>query len=162
MAVYLIDEDNKAHKAHYVSVLTEPSSYDAYTPPADVQLGAVYYAQGERRVGTGKAFEFALYGSKMFANISDSEGEKRFGVTFVVGENANVVFIAPSTSGDILLQSKYIVDIKNGEIVKLGDNHTAGGEINAYYDKDRVIVYLTNFTNKRTILRFFVGKDNAI
>ena len=162
MAVYLIDEDNKAHKAHYVSVLTEPSSYDAYTPPADVQLGAVYYAQGERRVGTGKAFEFALYGSYLVRKITDSEGIVHYGVTFIVGENANVIFLAPSTTGDTVLQQNYIVDIKNGEVSKLGNNQTTGGEVNAYYDKDRVIVYLTDFSQKRTMLRFFVGKDNAI
>lgn len=162
MAVYFIGDKNKPHKAHYTSVLTEPSSYDAHTPPADVQLGAVYYAQGERRVGTGKAFEFALYGSKLFSNITDSEGNLRYGASFVVGENANVIFIAPSTVGDIILQRTYIVNIKNGEITNLGDNHTTGGELNAYYDKDRVIVYLTDFLQKETILRFFVGKDNAI
>lgn len=162
MAVYLIGDKNKPHKAHYTSVLTEPSSYDAHTPPVDVQLGAVYYAQGERRVGTGKAFEFALYGSRVITKITDSNGVERYGIKFGAGANTNVVFVAPSKTGDIVLQDKYLVSMEGNEEVKIADNYTAGGELRAYYDNERLIVYLTEYTGEPTILRYFVGKDNAI
>lgn len=162
MAVFLIGDKNKPHKAHYTSVLTEPSSYDAHTPPADVQLGAVYYAQGKRCVGTGRAFEFALYGSKVIRAITDSNGVERYGVKFGAGANTNVVFVAPSKTGDIILQEDYLVSISEGEEVTIAENYTAGGELKAYYDNERLIVYLTEYTGKPTILRYFVGKDNHI
>ena len=131
-------------------------------PPADVQSGRVYFANGEKLEGTGKAFEFAEYGSRTVKKITDSAGNVFHGVSFKVGENANLIFIAPTNTGDIVLQTNYLVTISNGEITKLGKNHTTGGDIMAFYDKDRVIVYLTEFSQKSTILRFFIGKDNAI
>lgn len=130
--------------------------------PEDMQLGRIGFSQGKRVVGTGKAFSFALYGSRVVKKITDSEGNVLYGTDFKVGENANVVFIAPSTTGDIVLQSNYIVDIASGENVKLGVNNTTGGEVFACYDKDRVIVYLTDSPKKTTILRFFIGKDNHL
>ena len=130
--------------------------------PEDMQLGRIGFSQGKRVVGTGKAFAFALYGSRVVKKITDSEGNVLYGTDFKVGENANVIFVAPSTTGDIVLQSNYIVDIASGEIVKLGVNHTTGGELMACYDKDRVIVYLTDFSQKPTLLRFFIGKDNQL
>lgn len=130
--------------------------------PEDMQLGRIGFSQGKRVVGTGKAFAFAQYGSRVVKKITDSEGNERYGAFFDVGENANVIFISPSTTGDIVLQSNHIVDIASGETVKLGVNHTTGGEVLACYDKDRVIVYLTDFSQKPTLLRFFIGKDNHL
>ena len=132
-------------------------------PPEDVQNGRIYFANGNRFVGLGKAFEFALYGSKVVKKISDSNGNQYYGVTFDdVSENANIIFVAPSSTGDIVLQTNYLATISNGEKTKLGKNHTTGGEIMACYDKNRVIVYLTEFSQNPTIIRFFIGKDNAI
>lgn len=158
MAIYF-----QGKKISRMGALTEPSTYDADTPPVDVQLGAVYYAQGERRTGSGKAFEFAEYGSKVMSKITDNNGVERYGAGFSnVKDNANVVFVTPSTNGDIILQGKYLVSI-GGDEVKLGDNHsTENGELVAYYDGKRMIVYLTEHSAKTTILRFFVGKDNHI
>ncbi len=149
-------------KISRLGALTEPSTYDANTPPADVQSGAVYYAQGKRCVGTGKAFEFAKYGSKVIRKITDNNGVQRYGASFGVGENANVVFVAPSKTGDIVLQENYLVTIQEGTEVKIANNHTTGGELKAYYDGVQLMIYLTQYSNNPTILRFFVGKDNHI
>lgn len=135
---------------------------DADITPVEMQHGRIAYANGEKVIGTGKCFEFAVYGSYAVRKIIDSEGKERYGVIFHVGENANVVFVAPTIYGDIVLQENYIVNIKNGEVVKLGNNSSSGGEINAYYDKDKIVIYLTNFSQNKTILRLFVGKDNEI
>ena len=138
-------------------------TYEENTPPPeDVQSGRIYFANGNRFVGSGKAFEFAVYGSKTVKKITDSTGKVINGVSFKVGEDANVVFVAPTDTGDIVLQEEFLVSIERDKTVKLGINHTTGGEVLAYYDKDKVIVYLTEFSQKTTILRFFIGKDNAI
>lgn len=130
--------------------------------PEDMQLGRIGFSQGKRVVGTGKAFAFAEYGSRVVKKITDSEGNTRYGVIFDVGENTNVLIVAPSTTGDIVLQSNHIVNIESGEPVKIGENYTTGGDIMACYDKDRVIVYFSAATQKTTILRFFIGKDNHL
>lgn len=152
--------NNKKIKGIFIQ--NAPNTYDADITAPDMQRGKTAWVKGKKVVGTGKAFAFAEYGSYLVRKISDSEGNERYGVSFGVGENTNVVFIAPTSDGDIVLQENFLVNIKNGEITTLGINHTTGGEINACYDKDRLIVYLTAFSKKRTVLRFFVGKDNAI
>lgn len=148
-------------KVHHVGALTEPSTYDADITPENMQRGMTAYAQGIKVIGTGKAFEFAEYGSKVATTITDSNGAKRYGFKLDVGANANVVFVAPSKTGDIVLQNKFLVTIIEGEEIAIADNYSAGGELRAYYD-ERLIVYLTEYTGKPTILRYFVGKDNAI
>lgn len=130
--------------------------------PEDMQLGRIGFSQGKRVVGTGKAFAFAQYGSRVVKKITDSEGNERYGAFFDVGENANVIFISPSTTGDIVLQTNHMVNIESGEPVKIGENYTTGGEVLACYDKDRAIVYLTDYSQKPTLLRFFIGKDNHL
>lgn len=149
-------------KVGRLGVLSEPPTYDADITPADMQLGTTAYAQGKKLVGTGRAFEFASYGSRAVKKIVDSQGVERYGIFFDIGEHVNVLFIAPSVDGDVVLQTNHKVDISSDRTVKLGNNQTSGGEINAYYDVNRVIVYLTNFSQKNTILRFFVGKDNHL
>ena len=145
-----------------VFVQNAPNSYQTDITPADMQSGKTCVSKGQVLTGTGKAFEFAEYGSYLVRKITDSKGNKLYGVPLDVGENANIIFIAPSSTGDIVLQENFIVDIKSGEITNLGINHTTGGEINACYENNRVIVYLTDFSTNKTILRIFVGKDNAI
>lgn len=162
MAVFLIGKGNKPHKAHYTGVLTEPSSYDATTPPTDVQLGDIYYANGKRCVGTGKAFEFAEYGSKVVKKITDSNGIEHYGIVFKYDNTPNVIFVAPSKTGDIVLQDKFLVTIEGNEEIKIADNYTTDGELRAYFDNESVIVYFTKYSGKPTILRLFVGKDNHI
>lgn len=130
--------------------------------PEDMQLGRIGFSQGKRVVGTGKAFAFAEYGSQVVKKTTDSKGNELYGVSFKVGENTNVIFIAPSTIGDIVLQSNYIVNIESGESVKLGVNHTTGCDLIACYDTDRVLVYFTAAPQKTTFLRFFIGKDNHL
>ena len=145
-----------------MGALTEPSTYDANTPPADVQLGDIYYANGKRCVGTGKAFEFAEYGSWVVRKITDSKGVERQGVTFDFDDTTNLIFVAPSNMGDIVLQEDFLVSMVENSEVKIADNHTTGGELKAYYDNERLIFYFTDFSSNPTILRFFVGKDNHI
>lgn len=40
----------------------ETSTNDATCEPSAVQAGLTYYANGKKEVGTGKSFEFAIYG----------------------------------------------------------------------------------------------------
>lgn len=145
-----------------MGALTEPSTYDANTPPVDVQSGDIYYANGKRCVGTGKAFEFAEYGSKVVKKITDSNGIERYGIAFNYDNTTNVIFIAPSKTGDIVLQDKFLVTIEGNEEIKIADNHSAEGELRVYFDNERLIAYLTEYSGEPTILRLFVGKDNHI
>ena len=137
-------------------------TYDADITPENMQHGTSAYAKGKKVIGTGKAFAFAEYGSKLVKAFVDSNGIERYGFACYVGENTNIVFVAPSTTGDIILQTEYKVSINAGEETSIAENNSTGGKVKAFYDKDRVIVYFTDFSQKRTIVRIFIGKDNAL
>ncbi len=145
-----------------MGALTEPSTYDADITPENMQNGMTAYAQGKKVIGTGKAFEFAEYGSKAVRTVTDNEGIERYGVKFAVGEGTNVVFLAPSATGEVVLQTNYLVSLSEGTTTQLGVNQTSGGEVYACYSEGYLTVYMTEITQKKTMLRLFVGKDNAI
>lgn len=149
-------------KIKKVGVLTEPNSYQTTITPADMQMGMTAVSKGKVITGTGKAFEFAQYGSKIITSIIDKNGVERKGVTFDYDNTTNLVFVAPTTSGNVILQEDYLIKLVEGKETIIASDNTTGGDLRAYYDGERLIIYLTQPTDELTILRFFIGKDNHI
>lgn len=148
-------------KAKKVGVLLEPSTYDTDTSPVDVQHGAVYYAHGERRVGTGKCFEFAEYGLKTVDLLIDTEGIERYGIDLELKEGTNLILIS-SAKGDVFVQTKHLVTLLEGTPIEIGQNVTSGGEIYALQAEGHLKIYFASLQDKNTRLRYFYGKDNEI
>lgn len=149
-------------KIKKVGVLTEPNSYQTTITPADMQMGMTAVSKGKVITGTGKAFEFVQYGSKIITSIIDKNGVERKGVTFDYDNTTNLVFVAPTTSGNVILQEDYLIKLVEGKETIIASDNTTGGDLRAYYDGERLIMYLTQPTDELTILRFFIGKDNHI
>lgn len=137
-------------------------TYDADLTPVDMQHGKSAWVKGKKIIGTGKCFEFVQYGSKVVREIIDSDGIKRYGVPFDIEAGANIVFVAPSTIGDTIAQTNYLVNMTEGVSVKIGQNLSDGADVYAYYKNGCLIVYLSNAPKNRTLLRLFVGKDNEL
>lgn len=149
-------------KAKKVGVLLEPSTYDTDTSPVDVQHGAVYYAHGERRVGTGKCFEFAGYGSGKIQLLQDEDGNKKYGLSIVSKGKPNLIFLSSTDTGDVILQTNHIVDLAGDTPIVIGTNYSASGKVTATHKNGRLIIYLENTESQSTRLRYFYGKDNEI
>ena len=148
-------------EAKQVGVLLEPSTYDTDTSPVDVQNGAVYYAHGERRVGTGKCFEFAVYGKLVFSTVTDEKGNEKYGGKIYAGDNSNILFIGPCAGDTLTLQTILVIPEEN-VAVKIGENKTTGGSLYAYRTGDKVCIYSTETNDKKSQIFYFVGKDNEI
>ena len=131
-------------------------------PPADVQSGRVYFANGEKHVGTGKAFEKAGYGSGEVQLLFDEKGNEKYGLSIFSKTAPNIIFLVPMTAGDISLQTEYTVDLANANVCEIGVNHTASGKIFAFFEQNRLKIYLENIENKKTKFYYFYGKDNKI
>lgn len=130
-------------------------------PPEDVQHGRVYFANGEKLVGTGKAFEFAEYGLRKVDLLTVSEGVERYGIEFEEGAGTNVILISPD-KGDAFFQTSHLVTLSENEPFEIGKNLTAGGEIYALQSKGHLKVYFTKLQDGESRLRFFIGKDNEV
>ena len=137
-------------------------SWQADITAPEMQKGRTALVKGELVVGTGKAFEFAEYGTMLVSPVVDSEGVTKYGRRFPIGEDTNVIFIAPTDTGDIVLQTDFLVKIGKGDTVSLGKNHSTGGEVYASHDGEYLTIFLTDFSKEKTLLRYFVGKDNEI
>ena len=157
MAVFLIGKGNKPHKAHYTSVLTEPSSYDADITPENMQRGMSAYAKGKKVIGTGKCFEFAEYGLYRVKKLDNGY----YGIAIELGEGANTFFIVPTGKGDIVVQTANGIEVGN-EPEKIGENTTSEGDVLVSYVEGQVMVYITKITSTSTTLRVFIGKDNEV
>lgn len=149
-------------KIKKVGVLTEPNSYQTTITPADMQMGMTAVSKGKVITGTGKAFEFASYGSRVMESITDENGIKRQGTMFRCDCTTNVIFVAPTMYGNTILQDQYLVNLSENTETIIASDNTTGGDLRAYYDGEHLIVYLTQPSDEETVLRFFVGKDNAI
>lgn len=147
-------------EAKQVGVLLEPSTYDTDTSPVDVQHGAVYYAHGERRVGTGKCFEYAEYGFSRVKEVEDENGDVKYGLSFATDDENNILIISPMSNGDTIVQTNFLLS-KEGT-TQIGENLTAGGNVYAYSTGKSVVIYFENISETKTRLLYFLGKDNEI
>lgn len=131
-------------------------------PPADVQRGRVYFANGKKYVGTGKCFETAIYGRTSVKRIVEINGEKKYGAEIIVANGVNLIIIAPY-EGDLLLQETIFVDLlTEDEPVIIGVNKTTNDNIYAFYKNDRLYIYLGGIENINSKFYYFTGKDNEI
>ena len=163
MAVFLIDENNKPHKAHYVSVLTEPSSYQLTATPEEMQRGTTALVKGKIVEGTGKCFAYAEYGQTFIYPICDEYGNERYGFMIEQNCNTNVFFISSTIDSDIIVQDVHIFgEVQEGKAVKVGVNKTTLTDIFAFQAEGMLFVYVLDILNPDTVFNFFVGKDNKI
>ena len=140
-----------------MGALTEPSTYDADITPENMQRGMTAYAQGKKIVGTGKCFEFAEYGLYRAKKLSNGY----YGFSFQFDKSANTFFVAPTGTGDIVVQKVHLVELED-EPIKIGENLTTSGELLVAYSDGKLKVYLTEINETNTSLRAFVGKDNEV
>jgi hypothetical protein len=131
--------------AHCLEIPTD----DATVQPSDVQAGITYYARGEKGVGTGKAFEFANYGS-MYTNAPD-----------FVPTPINVIEIA---SLDYPIRNLIgLNDMKNTDFSieqTIGIATIDGNEYPITTRLDGVLLTLS--CEKEIRLQVFYGKDNYV
>lgn len=149
-------------EAKQVGVLLEPSTYDADITPENMQNGMTAYAKGKKVVGTGKAFEEAGYGKRTIAAIRDTYGNEKYGISIFTEIKPNLLFIASTTEGDVVLQTNHILDLAENETISIGVNHSASGDLKVSYDGTHLKFYFENTDNKKTKLIYFFGKDNHI
>lgn len=145
-----------------VGVLTEPNTYDGNITAPDMQYGTIGYARGKKIIGTGKAFEKAGYGSGAVQLLLDENGNEKYGLSIFTKIAPNIVFLVPMTTGDISLQTEYIVDLVNEKVCEIGVNHTATGKIFACFEENRLKIYFENIENPKTKFYYFYGKDNKL
>lgn len=145
-----------------VSVLTEPNTYDADITPENMRHGMTAYAKGKKVTGTGKAFAFVNYGEGQLQKLQDEDGNERYGFTIFSKIEPNLIFITPTETGDIVLQTNHVVDMKTYKPIAIGVNHTASGNVIAIYKENRIKIYLENTQDNLTRLKFFCGKDNDL
>lgn len=163
MAVYLIDEDNKPRKAHYVGVLTEPSSYQMTATPEEMQRGTTAIVKGKIVEGTGKCFAFATYGQTSVYPICDENGNERYG--FIVEQNGdtNILFLSSTAEGDTTAQDVHVIGkMQEGKAEKIGVNKTTLTDIFAFQLEGVLFIYCVDLANADTAFNFFIGKDNKI
>lgn len=137
-------------------------TYEGNITPPDMQYGTIGFAKGKKVVGTGKAFEKAGYGSGDVQLLLDENGNERYGLSIFTKTAPNIIFLVPMTTGDISLQTEFIVDLANEKVCEIGVNHTATGKIFAFFEGNRLNIYLENIKNQKTKFYYFYGKDNKL
>lgn len=146
-----------------VGLITEPSSYGLTATPENMQAGTTAVVGGERIEGTGRAFEFALYGQYDVDLIFDENGNDVYGVMIQIGSGCNVVFISSNSNGDMISQDSFIFTIPNdGRSIKIATNRTSSENIYAFYLNGYLFVYSSVLMNQKTSINYFIGKDNLI
>lgn len=163
MAVFLIGDKNKPHKAHYTSVLTEPSSYDADITPENMQRGMSAYARGKKLIGTGKCFEYASYGRQALDLIFDEVGNDKYGFIIEGGGKSNLIFLTTTSDGDSINQDTYkLNNMEDNVACRIGFNRTSKGEIRAFCLEGFLFIYFSDIPDLNTQITYFTGKDNKI
>ena len=135
-------------------------TYEGNITSPDMQYGSIGFAKGQKVVGTGRAFALAGYGGGKVQTVSDENGNIKYGFSLFMATAPNIIFLVPSTVGDISLQTEYAVDLANEKVCSIGINYTASGEIFVFYKQKRLTVYFANMQNKATEYKYFYGKDN--
>lgn len=152
--------NNKKIKGIFVQ--NAPNTYlEADLTPENMQHGMKGWSHGKLIVGTGKAFEFAKYGLRKVELLTDSKGMERYGIELEDSSGTNLILVS-SAKGDTFLQTKHLVELLDGEPLKIGQNLTTGGEIYALQNESHLKIYFTEIQDNESRLRFFVGKDNEI
>lgn len=127
----------------------EKNTNDATTVPAAVQAGLIYYANGKREVGTGKSFEFAMYGD--FEANDD----------WFIPTEINVIHISClnyPTQTTVSIRDTSNLDFSNGQIVgKLTKNNIEYPITVTVADN-----ILTIACDVVATFQVFYGKDNYI
>ena len=145
-----------------VSVLTEPNSYQTDIRPEDMQSGSTCVSKGVIVTGTGRAFEFAKYGSLTVRPVLNENGESKFGIMIPEQDGINVVFVSTCADGDAVSQDLFMVDICDQKVIQIGSNKTVSSALCAYYANGYLCIYCDEFSNTRTKINYFEGKDNLI
>lgn len=134
-------------------------TYDSDLTSIEAQHGRTFYVKGKKVTGTGKCFEYAEYGYSRVTEVKDENGNVKYGIKMNTDVINNVLIISTMLRGDKILQTNFLI---SEDVIKIGENLTAGGNIYAYYDGGSVIVYFENISSEITTLLYFLGKDNEI
>lgn len=125
----------------------EVSTSDATVQPSDVQAGVTYYARGTKGVGTGKSFEFAIYGAAntnvpnytpVSINVIEiASTTYPIKSVFVLNDMANVDFSSEQTVGFALIDGvEYPITAKvEGALLTFGCEKSITLEV--FYGRDR-------------------------
>lgn len=146
-------------KIKKVGVLSEPNSYQATLTPENMQCGMTAVVKGKVIEGTGKCFEKASYGERTTSLISDVDGNEKYGISIHTTVRPNVIFIIPTTTGDIILQTNHIFELADNKATEIAINNTTLGKINVFYNDNRLNICFENIANTETKIKYFYGKD---
>lgn len=145
-----------------VGLITEPSSYGLTATPENMQAGTTAIVDGELVEGTGKAFEFAVYGQGEVYPVPDTNGNDRYGITIPVNGEYNVLFVSTKSDGDIVSQDTILFEEVKNRIVNIGVNRTVSCEIYASYEQGLLFIYAPTWDNTKTSINYFIGKDRYV
>ena len=148
-------------KVRKVGVLTEPNTYDGNITSPDMQYGTIGYAQGKRIVGTGKAFEFAVYGKIKFSLFDDENGVERYGGKIDDVQDANILLLT-HCKGDVLSQKNIIIHLEDLISENIGKNITTNSDLFVFQRNGKIYVYSVETNDKGSQFYYFIGKDNYL
>lgn len=154
--------NNKKIKGVFIQ--NAPNTYvDANLIPEDMQKGMKGWSKGKLVVGTGTAFEFAIYGKQQVDLIYDEEGNDKYGFIIEGGDKSNIIFLSSTSDGDSIQQDKFMFSgLKENKAFKIGTNATTKGDVIVFFSKGFMFVYFSNTPNLNTQITYFAGKDNKI
>lgn len=127
----------------------ELSTNDATLKASDMQAGVTAYAKGQKVVGTGKCFEFAMYGS--FRTNSGMYVPNEINVIEIASTEYPVISSIPfNMMGDI--------DFSNEQVVGQVNIDGSNVEIKARLENN----ILTLICSNSIYLEIFYGRDNYL
>ena len=127
----------------------EMNTNDSNLKPSDMQAGIIAYGKGKRIVGTGKAFEFANYGT------TTTNTQNFVSVLINVVEIASTEYPIKSVSHLLDMQN---IDFTTEQTIAFVIIDDVEYPITVRVDGD----ILTFNCEKAIVLDFFYGKDNYI
>lgn len=145
--------NNKSIK--HVGVLTEPNSYQTDIKSEDMQCGSTAVSKGKVVTGTGRCFESAGYGERYV----EDDGESSV-ISIFTRSCPNVVLIASTTEGDVVLQHTHKIDFASADKIEIGVNRDSAEGVYASYANNVLTIYTASMVESHTRLKYFYGKDN--